>query len=671
MYKVLKNIVIIFSMTLLTIFSIWDILTYSAPIPGGVVESVFIMNGKVGVVNQIQKIAEKSHVVIAKQIIAQSDNPQDGMMGNYVFQKLGKGTLPGIYPEEKNSQIIANSNDNTNYIIIGSGLTAKALANQLNAQGNLTVATETDSRLEPLQDLLRLYMVPLLIIAVTFCTLLLASYISQIKAMGIHRLSGESRFKLTFFGLLGGSKVTFFVFILSLLSGFIYFLLIDKLWTAYMESLALVLMFGTVILLLLNLIVTLSTFYFLQMQSINLAIKGKSPMGMMMIVIIAFQILALFASMNSISKVNEADKQVHLLQTAQKSWKSNQQYAAPTLLGQIALTAQTNKELQIHLKDFLLALLKEPSTVLAQSSELQNATNEEEYHKYMNNYVGSDTGWTNTLYVNYTFLQKQKIKLPTIVKNKIKHLGTGNYAILIPNSQKSNVSTISYYWKSAQESMYPAISQTPIISTYQAQSYFTYSVMKNQMNNYSSVVNPVIIVYSAESFQNENSKTVAPNFLAFLSQGSILVTNKKAVNKIFEKYNLQKYQGSFFNGYQAVTQRLNVEANQRNILLAVNILCLFSSLLLISLLNSIYLYQNRKEFLIQRLAGKSWLDIHMIYLAVVVILVALISFVARFWLHVPNEAFVVPAIYLLLVFSLFAVQVRRERRANVLYLKGL
>lgn len=61
----------------------------------------------------------------------------------------------------------------------------------------------------------------------------------------------------------------------------------------------------------------------------------------------------------------------------------------------------------------------------------------------------------------------------------------------------------------------------------------------------------------------------------------------------------------------------------------------------------------------------------MVYLAVVFTLTAVISGIARVWLHVPNEAFLVPIVYVGLVLILFVAQMNKEKAANVLYLKGL
>ncbi|AYG01016.1 DUF1430 domain-containing protein [Lactococcus allomyrinae] len=223
-----------------------------------------------------------------------------------------------------------------------------------------------------------------------------------------------------------------------------------------------------------------------------------------------------------------------------------------------------------------------------------------------------------------------------------------------------------------ENNLVPYLTKNPTVSLYSSSKpLFGFSVMHNQFNNYSSIPNPLIIVYSAKTFEKGDAKQVAINTSSYLSNGQILTTNREMVNQVFEKYHLQNDQGSFFNGYQVVSTNLATQINKRNLLFGVNILCLLSSLLLISLLNSIYLYQNRKTFLLQRLSGKSWLDIHMVYLAVVMMLTVGVSIIARLWLHVPNEALIVPVIYLLLVCVLFALQVYREREANVLYLKGL
>lgn len=671
MYKILKNLVIILSISLLSIFTLWDILTFSTPLPGGVTESVYVSNSQINLTDELKKIANNNNVMLAKQIIVPNGTPKSGFSGDYKFEKFGSGKLPNIYPEEKNKEIIANSNNDTNYIIIGSGLTAKSLAKQLEIFGNVVIPTKTDTRFSPVQDLVTSYRIPVLIILISFSTLLLAENVSKIKKDGIIRLAGVNKIHLAFSSIFRDIKMFLGIFVVFSGIGTLYLLFINRLWLAYFESMLLTLFLGILIFFSIDLILSLFVFYILQKQKINLSTRGKNPMAEIMIIIIIFQAVAIFSSMNSISNVINANTQVKLLQQAKKSWKTNKQYYAPTFMGQVMSVMQKNPD---QLKGFLIDLLNQPDALLSSSNALTVSDGQKTWNESISHYTYPISGqpYVNVFYTNAMLLSKEKIILSSKIEHKIFHLKAGEYGILVPESQKLNYSKLIQRWSQIESETAPYLTKKPVEATYSTpKSIFSFSVMKNQFNNYSSVPNPLMIVYGSKTFEKGTSRQIAVNAMAYLSNGQILVTNRDAVKKLYEKYSLQKYEGSFFNGYQAVSAKLAAAKNKRNLLVGVNILCLLSSLLLIALLNSIYLYQNRREFLVQRLAGKTWLDIHTIYLAVVMTLTALIAVIARVELHVPNEAFIVPVLYLLLVFLLFAVQVRREREANVLYLKGL
>jgi putative ABC transport system permease protein len=269
------------------------------------------------------------------------------------------------------------------------------------------------------------------------------------------------------------------------------------------------------------------------------------------------------------------------------------------------------------------------------------------------------------------------------MKKRIENFKVGEYALLIPESQKSHYSQLVSAWADYTYNVENhQRTRKPIHALYSnTKPIFAYITNPNGANlNLSySVKEPIIFVCGAATFASDS----ADNPLAetggniwsemdyYLTSGYVLTNDIEGVRALFEKYQLQRGMGSFYNGYTLVNIRLDNALNQRNLLISVNILSLLSSVLLITLLNSIYLYQNRREFLLQRLAGKSWFDIHSSYLSVLIVLTALVSLLAKYKLHAPVEAYVISVIYLVLIFLLFGIQVHRERQANILYLKGL
>lgn len=672
MYKGLKIFISFLILLLITVFSVWDILTNSAPMPGGVFQSVFILKSDRNLKKNLINLANSNHVVLAKQIVVKSKTPNGQFAGEYTFEKIGNGTLPQIYPEQRSARIVANSNDATNYIIIGNGLTANNLSKKLQSMGYTVLPVKTDMRLEPINDLLDKYKLPLLVMLISFVALLLSESVSRIKGDGVKRLAGMSRFKLAFIDLLRDIKWIGLLFLISSGGGAVYLYMVGRFWIYYLEALVITLFLGMCVLLLINFLLSSLTFLILQNQKINLSIKGERPVFVITLLIIIFQVIAIIVPMQSMTSVIHSEQQLSLLEAGQKIWEKNKNYDGITELG--GMRFRTTPELNRQQKALFLDLLNMKGTLLACPSGLISAPDDVTWKKIEQQYLVSQDGTPqNVMYVNEEFLKKEQIKIPDNMKKIIKQFKAGEYAVLVPKAQQSRMDSIATMSEGIFSSQ-PDYNMTasPFVGIYEAKhSLFGYSVMKNQTINNSNVGYPVLVVFSPATFKNSSPQVLSIEISGFMSQGSILTTNQKEVNRLFVKNHMEANESSFFNGYRIISQKIAAQAQERDLLVGVNILCLLSSLLLISLLNSIYLYQNRKMFLIQRLAGKKWVDIHMVYLTVVLTLTAIISGIARVWLHVPNEAFLVPIVYVGLVLILFVAQMNKEKTANVLYLKGL
>lgn len=247
-------------------------------------------------------------------------------------------------------------------------------------------------------------------------------------------------------------------------------------------------------------------------------------------------------------------------------------------------------------------------TLLACPSGLISAPDDMTWKKIEHQYLVSQDGTPqNVMYVNEELLKKEQIKISDTMKKKIKQFKAGEYAVLVPKAQQSRMDSIATMSEGIFSSQ-PDYNMTasPFVGIYEAKhSLFGYSVMKNQTVNNSNVGYPVLVVFSPATFKNLSPQVLSIEISGFMSQGSILTTNQKEVNRLFVKNHMEANESSFFNGYRIISQKRAAQAQERDLPVGVNILCLLSSLLLISLLNSIYLYQNRKMFLIQRLSGKN------------------------------------------------------------------
>lgn len=87
-------------------------------------------------------------------------------------------------------------------------------------------------------------------------------------------------------------------------------------------SFVITLIAGLILFILVNFFVSILIFNILQTQRINAAVKGKSPIFLISIVIILFQCFALFASMNSIYGLNVAGENLKAQRITQTAWNT-------------------------------------------------------------------------------------------------------------------------------------------------------------------------------------------------------------------------------------------------------------------------------------------------------------------------------------------------------------
>ncbi len=357
MYKQLKNILVIVSFAIITIFTIWIITTQSESYASSTKDFILVNKAKLDLHTKLEQIARQYHVVIAKEIYLDKG---DGS-GTYkvVYEKIGSGSLPNTYPQEKNVAILANAPDNSYYYIIGSSLSPRSLASQLNTLGNQVEILNNDIRFLPLKSLIENFRTPTLIMMIVFVTLLLAEDISRLKREGIYRLSGINRVKLLFKKMLRESLFIFITACICYGLGILWLTTnnLNSLYYFGVEAFTLFTVVGVLIVLIF--IFSSLTSYLLQNQPINLSIKGKSPLGLIVVIIIIFQGFAVLSSMTSITKLKQANQMLSELQAGQAVWSKNKQYSATTMA-----LSNGNPE---SVKDFTLRLLNNPTTILAVS----------------------------------------------------------------------------------------------------------------------------------------------------------------------------------------------------------------------------------------------------------------------------------------------------------------
>lgn len=659
MYKKLRTLLVILSMLGLAFLSSWYIKNYENSMLGNVREVVAVDKSKISIIHDLKNIAKEKKVIIAKQISV-SVNDDHGSREN-TFEVLGKGNFPSNLKEQKNRQIIQASPNDVLYLIIGKGFTASELSKKLNSLGNQTEVWKNDWTFSLVANAIKPTLaIGLLIILSTYATLLLADFIEQIRKIGIYRLAGESKHFLAFKRILYEGAMIFSS-MLILLSGSLIYSLTQRIMTLQIFQLISVTFLSWALLLFVSsTLLSLLFYYVLQHQPINLSIKGKAPLRTVVGVVIAFQAFSVLALMFSFTLLQSTNQQERLLEEGTSAWAKNKQYFGLT---PVRLTHPD----YANMEGFLTEVLDNPDTLLVQN-QFNNQT-----LKSSGGYLPSPNVDENLLYVNANYLKKEQLSISSKLKNKIEHLNAGQYAVLVPESQANQSKEIFSAWKKwmngwNQSDIKVPINFEQINGEYRDNhSLFAFSIKgPSQVSNKNYATSPLLIVYGPATFAKSDLFHII--FETLIPQ--IMVKNTGETAKLISKYHLENAIGSFNNGYSASLSRKSEVTGQQNYAIVTNILSLISSILLISLLNTIYLYQNRRKFLIERLAGKTFIRIHQNYAYLVALSTCIVVALALFVLHLPIVALWVVLGYLLLLSFIFGIQINQGRRLNVLYLKG-
>lgn len=655
----------------ISLLCIWYVKTYENQMLGGETQIIAVNQSKVDIVQEFETIAEKSQVTFAKQIFVSNQNEKGQSAGENTFAQIGNGKLPVTLKKQTDPEVIKRSPNNVLYVLIGNGISVKNVVQELNAKGNQTEVFDNNWSFALANNFLKsILAVGVLILLASYAALLLAEFVEGIKRSGIYRISGNSKHNLAFRGILSESTFIFGSMFLMGAGSYLYLFLNGYVSKQVLELITVTFLIWALILFVSYAFLSLVIFYVLQHQTIDLSIKGKAPMKAVVIMVVVFQLFSIIASMLSFNFFQDTNLQLQRLKAGENKWHQSKDYYALTSIGGF------DKPNYVNLKNFLAEVLDNPKTLLAENQ----FANQEFNHGQKNvaGYFPTQYADENILYVNPTFIEQSRLSISQEVKEKIKHLEHGQYALLIPESHKTQASEISKVWQEwivgfNQESIKKQIKQ-PINFKQVTGEYkddkelFVYSVKGvTQVSNRNFVSSPLLMVYNADSFF-ESEEVFLRIFEQMIPQ--ILVKNQEFTEALIRKYKLENDIGSFENGYSALLSRIIQNENVRNFALATNFLSAISSFLLVYLLNTIYFYQNRRKFLIERLAGKSFFIIHRKYLGVVIAAVFSISVVTSFGLHFSLSTLIVPLVYLIVIMLMFGFQLRGSERNNILYLKG-
>ncbi|GFH43428.1 hypothetical protein Hs30E_19790 [Lactococcus hodotermopsidis] len=656
MYKKLEKILIVLSVALIVSFATFIVVAKHKQMFAGADGGILVLKAQNDIKEVMADIAKEKQVLIAKQImVASTDGKQDNQP---TFQKFGSGKLPSDFPEQTGKNYLEKSADEVYYFIFGKGIDAKTLSKRLNDLGNQTILADTDWRFQGVTAMLDLrFIIGMLLFIISYMALLMARVIANLKKQGIQRLSGISGIVLAFSGI--KQRLTFLLITTSLFLAIssltLYALSLRR--AMYFEVLLFPALFWVLILICVELLVGAVTYLFLQRQKINLVIKNRIPLDALMNLVLFLQLLALICLIFSFANVLNNHEEIKRLEHAKTAW-SRYDYVAPSMLG------GGSDEHDQQLSDFLLeANEKEELLIVA-----DNFNHSPKASQYLPTAYANE----NVLYVSPNYLEKVGIKLEATLSEQLTHMTDKTYGILVPESQSKHKKELIAAWSERMNSGSDdkPLGLEPISATYQSPSkeLFTFRMLGwSAVDNRSFVKEPLLIVVTPRTFIGTDK--VAGNFFSWISKEQIQFSDSQLTDSLIKKHGLENNLGSFSNGKFAVANRLAGKRAEQLFMLVASIMALVSAIFLISLMNLIYLYQNRKKFAVTYLAGKSLFEIHKQYLAQLLIMIGF-SVVMIFVKHLPALTLLIPFLFLGIILAVFIRQVYMSKTASLATLKG-
>lgn len=651
MYKKLERILIVLSVAMVVSLGTFIVIAKHKQMFAGADGGVLVLKAKTNIKEVMADIAKEKHVLIAKQImVASTDGKQDNQP---TFQKFGKGKLPHDFPEQKGKKYLENSGDDVYYFIFGKGIDAKTLSKRLNDLGNQTVLADTDWRFQGISAMLDLRLIiGTLLFIISYIALLMAQVTANLKKQGIQRLSGMSGFVLAFSGI--RQRLAFLFITASLLLGISSLILymLNLKHAMYFGVLLFPVLFWVFVLVGVEVFVGGITYLFLQRQKINLVIKHRVPLGALMNMVLVLQLLALICLIFSFANVLNNHKEIQRLEHAQVAW-SKYDYIAPSSL------AGSKDGYRQQLSNFLLEA-NEKEEMLIVSDNFNNLSKIDQY--FPTPHVEE-----NVLYVTYNYLEKVGIRLDSTLSEKLANMPDKTYGILIPETQSKQKKELVAAWSEKMNSYSDKpLGIEAISAIYQVPSkeLFTFRMFGwTAVDNRSFIKNPLLIVVTPQTFDGTDK------VFSWISKGQVQFSDGPLTDALIKKHGLENSLGSFSNGKFAVANRLAGVRTHQLFMVVASIMALMSAVFLISLMNLIYLYQNRKKFAVACLAGKSLFEIHKHYLTQLLIMIGF-SVVMIFVTHLPALTLLIPFLFLGIILAVFIRQVYASKTASLATLKG-
>lgn len=413
MYNRLKKIIIVITVAVIAILGTIFINAHKSDIFGGYREVIMVDKSTVDFSQVLNDYVKEHHLVMAKRIVEASHDGSGNLKNTYV--PIGDAQLPTVFPVQHDPTLIKNSPDNTLYVIVSNHMSASQVAQELSAKHNMVRVLPTNYELSLLYYALKVPQSLLIIlgIVVAYISLVLAEYISNMKEVGIRRISGEGKHSIALKQTYRDSIFIAIIFMIVTIGVAATLFFMNNLSSLTLLIVILPVILWCMLILILNFSLSHIFYYILQHQPIILSIKGKSPVRLIFLVIIITQVIALSSVMYCISGMMSINKELGGLNSGKDEWQKFSQFFEITSLDDRQSVSQQQRI------DFLKEL-NDKTTIIYREDTLDSIATSNIATQV--EYAPTAEQISNVIYVNDNYIKYSGLTLSRDTLTFIQHM---------------------------------------------------------------------------------------------------------------------------------------------------------------------------------------------------------------------------------------------------------
>ncbi|WP_303974010.1 bacteriocin-associated integral membrane family protein [Streptococcus merionis] len=622
------------------------------------------------VADSLSKLAGETDSLIAMQ------HQESGTEGTTVFSYtvFGQGKLPEHLSKKSRSDAVSSSLI-TNYFIFRGKLSIERLKEELSRVGLSNLHPNVPSSFNVLASVFSsgFQLIALLIFLLTFGALSLISQILNLRTAGIRLISGENRWKIFLRPLSQDIIHT----AIGLVVGFLFAVVLKQFVSFPLVAYQTI---GTG-LVVYNLCLLLITLFFAGLFAIGIkkvplmqVIKGQVPVRGIISLILIGQLLAVIIVSIGVSRTSIYSKAWQQQEQGRETWRQESNLVALSLGRDGVDPRQSQEELAREQKvwfNLVGQAVSEQGGLLSQHnladrawqngvSSSKNFSTSTEWQDY------SPQG--NVLIVTPQYLKQQQIAVAPEIEEKVAHLATGEFVLLLPEHLRSEESHYKNIFEedishrmSSQDTRQEMVATVSYLES--GHDRFVYNTTPISYQQF--LRDPIIVVLTPQSTGEQSFsfwEQSVSNFFFF--------ENLKNAQALIEKYGIENWVAELKPAYQIHQTLLDNLKREMWTMAAGAILGTLTSILMFNTMNQLYFEEFRRDIFIKRISGLRFWEIHKKYL-LAQLFVFFLGFLASIFLATDMLiAFLVLLLFIGNAILQLHFQMHKENKMSTLILKG-